>query len=117
MAFVVVAAALIVYFARTGIERADKLASCIAAVLALAALLAPYLLPSPPKGESTTVTEADEARETGTATASDGGEANSGVQAAGDDRPARAIDTGDAKAEGPGSVANTGVRRTPTDRS
>ena len=40
-------AALVAYLATIGLDRADKIASGIAAVLALLALVAPYLLPAP----------------------------------------------------------------------
>jgi hypothetical protein len=40
-------AGLITYFTIVGLDEADKVASVIACVLALAALVAPYLLPAP----------------------------------------------------------------------
>ncbi|KAB8165728.1 hypothetical protein FH609_015010 [Streptomyces sp. 3MP-14] len=50
-----------------------------------------------------------EASDTGNATARNGGSANTGVRARrGRPRPGRARNTGDARAEGPGSDANTG---------
>jgi len=46
IAAAVILAWLVVYLVRAGLENADKLGSSISAVLAAAALLAPYLLPA-----------------------------------------------------------------------
>lgn len=46
IAAVLVLAGLTVYLARVGLDTADKLASSIGVVIAVAALLAPYLLPA-----------------------------------------------------------------------
>lgn len=109
--FGVIVAALVVYLVVMGLDKADKLASGISVVVALVALGAPYLLPPPSGG--TSMVEADRAEGTGAARATGGGQANTGVDAVGDDRPAHVARTGDATADGPGSVANTGVRRRP----
>lgn len=45
--FAVIVAALVTYLVTVGLDKADKLASTIGAVVALLALGAPYLLPSP----------------------------------------------------------------------
>ena len=44
---VVILAGLVGYLVHVGLDNADKTASSISAVIALAALLAPYLLPAP----------------------------------------------------------------------
>jgi hypothetical protein len=108
--FSVIAAALVVYFGRVGLDRADKVASSISVVLALIALGAPYLLP---RTGSAAVPELDRVEDTGRATATAGGYATTGVDAVGGDRPAHVVRSGDANADGPGSVANTGVQRRP----
>ena len=51
--------------------------------------------------------------DTGDATATRGGEANTGVQSTDVARPARVAGSGDARADGPGSVANTGIQHRP----
>jgi hypothetical protein len=110
--FVVILAGLVRYLAKVGLEDADKLGSSIGAVVALAALGAPYLLPSP--GAGVRAPESDRAEDTGTATATAGGYANTGVDIVeGDERSAHVLNSGDAKADGTGSVANTGVQRRP----
>ncbi|MFE9690645.1 hypothetical protein [Micromonospora sp. NPDC005806] len=53
----------------------------------------------------------DRVEDSGKATATGGGRANTGLEATGDDRPAQVLRSGDATADGPGSVANTGVQR------
>ncbi len=108
--FGVIVVALVVYSAVVGLDKADKVAGSLGAVLALLALGAPYLLP-PPGGASTP--DPDRVDDTGRATATDGGQANTGLQTPGDDRPAQVARSGDATADGPGSVANTGIQRGP----
>jgi hypothetical protein len=78
-------------------------------VVALVAVGAPYLLPQP-LPEGVPMPEPDRVEDTGVARATDGGQANTGLQAAGDERPARIARSGNATADGPGSVANTGVQ-------
>ncbi|WP_280838752.1 hypothetical protein [Micromonospora sp. A200] len=104
--------ALVVYLAAVGLDKADKVASSIGAVVALVALGAPYLLPRPQPG-GVSMPDPDRVEESGKATATGGGRANTGLQAAGDGRPAQVTRSGDATAEGPGSVANTGIQRGP----
>lgn len=103
---------LVVYLVAVGLDRADKLASAISAVAALVALAAPYLLPVPRAGCAPT-TDSDQVTDTGTARATNGGQATSGIEVADDDRPAQVTRSGNAIADGPGSVANTGVSRRP----
>lgn len=110
--FGVVVAALAAYLAAVGLDKADKLASGIGAVLALLALGVPYLLP-PPQPGGTPMPGPDRVEDSGKATATAGGQANTGVDVAGDGGPAQVTRSGDATADGPGSVANTGVQRRP----
>lgn len=110
--FGVVVAGLVAYLARVGWSEADKRASSIGAVLALIALGAPYLLPRPEGGPL--VPEPDQVQDSGKATAAAGADANSGVDVVeGGERPAHVMRSGDAHADGPGSAANTGIRRRP----
>ncbi|OHV30172.1 hypothetical protein BCD49_34500 [Pseudofrankia sp. EUN1h] len=108
--FGVIVGALVVYLAMVGLDEADKLASSIGAVLALSALGAPYLLPWP---GGTPAAEPNRAEDTGSARAAGGGQANTGLQALDAGRPVQVARTGDTFADGPGSVANTGVQRGP----
>lgn len=111
VAFAVIVTGLVVYLVVVGLEKADKLASAISAVAALAALAAPYLLPASGSGGVSRV-EPDRVEDSGAARATGGGRANAGVDIEeGADRPAQVIRSGDATADGPGSVANTGVLR------
>ena len=108
----VIVAGLVGYLVVAGLERADKLASAISAVVAVAALAAPYLFPVPASGNTgVSKVGADQVEDSGTARATGGGQANTGVDGVGNDRPAQVTRSGDATATGPGSVANTGVRR------
>lgn len=109
VAFAVIVAVLVLYLVMVGLDKADKVASGISVVVALAALGAPYLLP-PPSGGAPMV-EPDRVEDSGAARATGGGRANTGVDAADGDRPAQVTRSGDAFAHGPGSVANTGVQR------
>ncbi|MBM0276057.1 hypothetical protein [Micromonospora tarensis] len=103
-------AALVTYLVKVGLDKADKIASSIGVVLALVALGVPYLLP---RAGGPTMRDLDRVQDTGTATATAGGRATSGVDTVGDDRPAHVVRSGDASADGPGSVANTGIQRRP----
>jgi hypothetical protein len=111
--FGVLVAGLAVYLLRVGLDKADKVASSISVLVALVALGAPYLLPPP--GGGAVRTEPDRVEDSNAATATAGGQANTGVDAVDDGagRPAHVTRSGDARAEGTGSVANTGVRRRP----
>jgi hypothetical protein len=109
--FGVVVAALVVYLAVVGLNKADMLASCIGAVAALLALGAPYLLPM--AGIGTTVPDPDRVEGSGAARATDGGQATSGADISGDGGPVRVIRSGDATADGSGSTAVTGILRRP----
>jgi hypothetical protein len=111
--FGVIVAGLVVYLVVVGLEKADKVSSGIGAVLALIALGALYLLPPPPWGGAS-LSELDRVENTGKASATGGGQANTGLRVVGDSRPTRVSRSGDATASGPGSVANTGIERIPT---
>jgi hypothetical protein len=108
--FGVIVAGLVVYLVVVGLDKADKVASSISVVLALMALAGPYLLP-PARGAA--MPESDRAKDTGKASARAGGQANTGVDVTGEDRPAQVERSGDATADGPGSTANTGIQRRP----
>jgi len=110
--FGVIVVALVVYLAVVGADKADKVASSIGVVLALLALGGPYLLPAPlPGGASTS--DLDRVKDTGKAAATGGGRANTGLLAPGDGRPGEVKRSGEATADGSGSVANTGIRHEP----
>jgi predicted exporter len=104
-----VLAGLVGYLAWVGLDTADKLASCISVVIAVAALLVPYLLPTLSSGDS--IPEPDRVEDSGVATATVGGQANTGVQTPIDAGPAQVTRSGDAHADGADSSANTGIQR------
>jgi hypothetical protein len=110
--FGVIVVGLVVYLVVVGLDKADKLASTVGVVVALLALGAPYLLPQPPL-ESASMPDPDRVEDTGKAAATGGGQANTGLEAIGDSRPAQVTRSGDATADGPGSGANTGIQRRP----
>lgn len=113
VAFGLIVAGLVVYLVVVGLDKADKLASAISVVVALVALAVPFLLPASGSGGESRV-EPDRVEDTGAARATGGGQANTGVDVVGgDDRPAQVARSGEATADGPGSVANTGVQRRP----
>lgn len=109
LAFAVIVAGLTAYLVMVGLDKADKLGSGISVVVALVALAAPYLLP-PPSAVAPMV-EPDRVDHSGAAHATGGGQANTGLDAVGDDRSAHVTCSGDATAHGPGSVTNTGIQR------
>ncbi len=108
--FGALAAALVSYLAVVGLEKADKLASCAGAVLALFALVGPYLLPAP---EDVPGAEPDRVEDSGKAEATDGGQAVSGADVTEGGGSARVLRSGHAAAEGAGSTAVTGIVRRP----
>ncbi|AEV87862.1 hypothetical protein ACWT_6849 [Actinoplanes sp. SE50] len=59
------------------------------------------------------VVDADRVTDSGAATATAGGHASTGIAGAAGDRAAQVTRSGEARAEGHGSVANTGVYRSP----
>lgn len=111
VAFGVIVAGLVTYLAVVGLDKADKLGSAIGVVVALVALSAPYLLPSSSGGGS--MGDSDRVDDSGSARATGGGQTNTGVDVIGGDLPAQVTRSGEATADGPGSVANTGVQRRP----
>ncbi|MGX7829078.1 hypothetical protein ACTG9Q_28750 [Actinokineospora sp. 24-640] len=111
-----------VYLWVVGLDKADKWGSSIGGVVALMALGLPYLFPR--KGKEGNVSEnpgAGDAVEpnvvvvdSGDAEAEIGGNANSGAEVVeGDTTRVRVTRSGKSVAKGPGSVANSGVRRVP----
>lgn len=108
--FAALTAGLAVYLAVVGLDRADKVSSCVGAVAALLALGAPYLL-RPPEGIP--MADPDRVEHSGKAEATDGGQATSGVDVVGDGGPVQVARSGDATADGPGSVAISGIVRRP----
>ena len=68
---------LVIYLFAVGLDQADKIASAVAAVAALLALGAPYLLPAPQPPRNTHIRVSD----TGNATVRGSGSANTGVRA------------------------------------
>ncbi|ROP40232.1 hypothetical protein [Saccharothrix texasensis] len=117
--FGVIVAGLVVYLVVVGLDEADKLGSTIGGVVAVVALVAPYLWPRAGGREGVVVSDDVGTGEvvvedSGDAEAEGGGEANTGAETATDDTGSvRVTKTGRAVANGPGSVANTGVRRVP----
>jgi len=113
----VIVGGLTVYLFVVGLDKADKVGSSIGGVAAVVALVGPYLLPRS-RGEDPV---SDEARagevvveDSGDARAIGGGEANTGAEVVEDDAgTVRVTRSGTAVADGPGSMANTGVRRVP----
>lgn len=107
--FVLVTAALVMYLVSVGLDKADKVASGISAVLALLALGLPCLLPTAAGAPSAGI----HVSRTGKVTVGRGAHANTGLRA-----PAAGLTgdivverTGDIQASG-GGRANTGVELT-----
>lgn len=92
----------------TGLDMADKVGSCISAVASLAALAVAYRSRPSTPGDAP-VNDIDVVDNTGDAQASGGGQANAGVITSGSGRPARVRNAGNARADGPGSVASAGA--------
>lgn len=112
LAAVLMLGGLTAYFLQVGWDAADKVGSSVGLIVAIAALVAPYLFPATKSGGEAVAKPFDLAR-TGKAEARDGGVANTGLEAEAGDRPIKVSDSGDAFAQGPGSVANTGARQVP----
>ncbi|MFD4672983.1 hypothetical protein ACFWNN_24870 [Lentzea sp. NPDC058450] len=109
---------LVVYLFSVGLDEADKVGSSIGGVIAFVALGAPYLLPQPRKEslvpDDPQVSDDVVVENSGDAEATGGGVANAGVETVdGGTGAVRVTGSGKAVANGPGSVANTGVRRLP----
>jgi hypothetical protein len=109
---VVILAGLTGYLAWAGLDTAGKVASSISVVIALAALLTPYLLPVPQPG-GPPMPNRDYVEDTGAATATAGGQANTGLQTTRRTGPAQVSRSGDARADGRGSIASTGIQHYP----
>jgi hypothetical protein len=109
---VLIVLGLVVYFVVVGWDKANKVAGLIAAVVAVAALLAPYVFP--PRGpKEDVVPEPIEVTDSGEAKATHGGHANAGVETTPTGQPLRVERSGPATAEGPGSAANSGIIQKP----
>jgi hypothetical protein len=102
--FSVVLAGLVYYLTTVGLEKADKVASCIAMVAALAGLVAPYLLPR-------NTADPDVVDDSGEAEATGGGTANTGIDVTDGTGSSRVARSGKATARGRDSVANSGITR------
>lgn len=107
---VVILVGLAVYLLLVGWDSASKIGSALGLPIAFAAFVAPYLLP--PSGGSA-MTEEAQVEDSGNARAGAGGQANTGIETTGEGGPKRVSRSGDAVAEGPGSVANTGITHRP----
>jgi hypothetical protein len=70
---ILVVIALAGYLYRSGLDRADKLGSSVAVVIALVALITPYVLPPRPKGEGSELSDDDQPHEQSIRNASAGG--------------------------------------------
>jgi hypothetical protein len=109
---VLVLAGLVTYMAVAGLTTASVVGGALGGVAALAALVAPYLLPpSSPEGPLVSTPYCVES--SGAAVAAGGGEAISGAQVVAGGGPVQVSGSGDARAEGPGSVAISGIQRRP----
>lgn len=94
-----------IWMAAVGLDKANMFGGAIGLLVAIAALVAPYLLPVAPSASTTTSVVED----SGNARATAGGEANTGVRKHVRGRTAQVKSSGDAVADGLGSIANTGV--------
>jgi hypothetical protein len=101
---------LAVYLSSVGLDKADKISSCLSLLVAVGFALAPHLLPAAEEGRSPAP---DRVGGTGKATAEAGGVAVTGAQVTGTSGPVVVANTGDAQASGPGSNAVSGVQRLP----
>ena len=111
---ILVLAALVTYMILAGLTTANLVGGALGGVAALIALLAPYLLPTPsPPAERSPVSNPDRVENSGAATAAAGGEAITGVQDTAGGQPVQVYRSGDAHADGQGSVAITGIQRRP----
>jgi hypothetical protein len=102
---------LAAYLVSVGLDKADKISSCLSLLLAAGLALAPYLLPA--AGEEQGRSEPDHVEGTGTPVAEGGATAVTGAQVTEGSGPVRVKDTGDAHASGPGSTAVSGIQRLP----
>src|SRR5690349_19301421 len=107
-AFGVIMLAVVAYLYIVGLDKADKLGSSIGGVVALVALVAPYLLPRSRRenvGMSEDAsTDGVVVKDSGDAKATGGGEATTGVETIdGDTGAVRVVRSGKAVADGSGS--------------
>jgi hypothetical protein len=94
-----------ILMANMGLTKASALGGAIGLLVAIAALVAPYLIPVPKAPANSNVLES-----TGSANALAGGKANTGVKSKSNPGSGRVSSSGDATADGAGSVANTGIQ-------
>lgn len=89
-----------------GLTQASAIGGAAGLLVAIAALFAPYVFPpsSPQEPGDTSV------EDSGSASATNAGQANAGIQASAGADSVRVSRTGNATADGAGSVANTGVQ-------
>lgn len=89
-----------------GLTQASAIGGAVGLLVAVATLLAPYVLPAPsaPAGRARVV------KSSGNASASSGGVANTGVQGTGSNGDSRIGRSGNATSDGANSVANTGIQ-------
>jgi hypothetical protein len=105
---------LAVYLLSVGLDKADKISSCLSLLLATGLALAPYLLPA--AGEEQRRPEPDRVEGTGTPVAEGGATAVTGAQVTEGSGAVQVKDTGDAHASGHGSTAVSGIQRLPKAR-
>lgn len=94
-----------IWMAVVGLDKANTIGGAIGLLVGIAALVAPYLLPVAPSASTTTSVVED----SGSARATAGGDANTGVRKHVAGSAAQVNSSGDAVADGSGSIANTGV--------
>jgi hypothetical protein len=102
---------LAIYLVSVGLDKADKISSCLSLLLAAGLALAPYLLPT--AGEEQRRLEPDHIEGTGTPIAEGGATSVTGAQVTEGSGLVRVKDTGDAYASGHGSTAVSGIQRLP----
>lgn len=89
-----------------GLTQASAIGGAAGLLVAIAALFAPYVLPPSPSPQPRDTIVKD----SGSASATNAGKANAGIQASGRADSVRVSRTGNATADGTGSTANTGVQ-------
>jgi hypothetical protein len=110
-----VLAGLVLYLAWVGLDKADKIASCLSLLLATGLALAPHLLSTPEEDPSRPAP--DWVVDTGKAVAEDDdATAVTGAQVEEGSGPVWVESTGDAHASGSGSTAVSGIQRLPRER-
>lgn len=106
---VLIIAGMVIIMWNVGLTRASALGGAGALLVAVAALFAPYTFPLPRLRGSERPDAVIE--QSGSATAVEGGKANTGVDTADATGSLRVKGSGDARADGSGSSANTGIQK------